>query len=396
MKRIAQAHLPVVALTDPGMKGKNNEDRYAVSAFQLGTHRVVPVLLALLCDGIGGHRAGEVAAEMAVNRISQRIAESDGSQPTQTIEEAVQEASREIYTRAQSNFTQRGMGSTVACVWIIGSRLFTATIGDSRVYLLRHGLIHQLSTDHTWIQEALASGFITPAQVKGHPNAHVIRRYLGSPTPPKVDFRLRLTGAEDDAHAEASQGTLLETDDILVLCTDGLSDLVDGSEILAAYREQPMDAAGQALIDLANERGGHDNITLISIAVPAVAPQPAKTGFPWRLATVTCATLALLAVLVFGIGAGWVWLSERATNTPLPKGPATQALPLFKPSNTLIQISTTSVPTRMPSSTSTIPLLPADAGSTLTPWPTSTLAPSATMTMTLTQLTTPTKTLPVK
>jgi len=393
MNRIAQAHLPVVALTHPGMKGKNNEDRYAVSAFQLGTHKV---LLALLCDGIGGHRAGEVAAEMAVNRISQRIAESDGSHPTHIIEEAVQEASLEIYTRAQSNFYQRGMGATMACVWIIGRRLFTATIGDSRVYLLRHGLIHQLSTDHTWIQEALASGLITREQVKGNPNAHVIRRYLGSPTPPRADFRLRLTGTEDDGHAEANQGTLLEPGDILVLCTDGLSDLVEGREILAAYREQPMDAAGQALIDLANERGGLDNITLISIAVPAAAPQPAKASFPWRLATVSCATLALLALLILGVGAGWVWLSERATITPQPKGSVTVALPLFKPSATLIQISPTSIPTRMPSSTATIPLLPADAGPTLTPWPTSTLAPSATLTVTLTQLTTPSKTLPVK
>ncbi|MGD0004078.1 MAG: protein phosphatase 2C domain-containing protein [Anaerolineaceae bacterium] len=396
MKRIAQAHLPVVALTHPGMKGKNNEDRYAVSAFQLSTYKVVPVLLALLCDGIGGHRAGEVAAEMAVNRISQRIAESDGSHPAHIIEEAVKEASREIYARAQSNFNQRGMGSTMACVWIIGRRLFTATIGDSRVYLLRHGLIHQLSTDHTWIQEALTSGLITPAQVKGHPNAHVIRRYLGSPAPPRVDIRLHLTGTEDDAHAEANQGTLLEPGDILVLCTDGLSDLVEGREILAAYREQPMDAAGQALIDLANERGGLDNITLISIAVPAPAPQPAKASFPWRLTTVSCATLALLAVLVLGLGAGWAWLSQRATSTPLPTGAATQAVLLFKPSATLIQISPTSFPTRMPSSTATIPLLPADTGPTLTAWPTSTLAPSATMTVTLTQLTTPTKTLPAK
>jgi len=396
MKRIAQAHLPVVALTHPGMKGKNNEDRYAVSAFQLGTYKVMPVLLALLCDGIGGHRAGELAAEMAVNRISQRIAESDGSHPTHIIEEAVQEASREIYARAQSNFNQRGMGSTMACVWIIGRRLFTATIGDSRVYLLRHGLIHQLSTDHTWIQEALSSGLITPEQVKGHPNAHVIRRYLGSPTPPKVDFRLRLTGTENDVQAEANQGTLLEQGDILVLCTDGLSDLVEGREILAAYREQPMDAAGQALIDLANERGGLDNITLISIAVPVLAPQPVKASFPWRLVTVSCATLALLAVLVFSLGTGWIWLSERATSTPQPKGSVTLALPLFKPSTTLIQTSPTSIPTHKPISTATIPLLPADAGPTLTPWPTSTLAPSATMTETLTQLTTPTKKLPVK
>ena len=397
MKRIAQAHFPVVALTHPGMKGKNNEDRYAVSAFQLDTHKAVPVLLALICDGIGGHRAGEVAAEMAVNRISQHIAESDGSHPTHIIEEAVLEASYEIYTRAQANPGMRGMGSTLACAWIIGRRLFTATIGDSRVYLLRQRMIHQLNIDHTWIQEALANGLITPEQIKGHPNAHVIRRYLGSPTPPRVDFRLRLTGLEDDAHSEANQGTLLQPGDILILCTDGLSDLVEGQEIQAAYLERPMEAAGQALVDLANARGGHDNITLISIGVPVPAPRPVKAGFPWRLATLSCATLVLLAVLVIGLGAGWAWLSQRATSTPQPKGLATLAMPVFKPSATSIQASlTAAVPTRAPSSTATVPALPVDRGATLTPWPTSTLTPSATVTLTPTVHVTPTGTLPVR
>jgi PPM family protein phosphatase len=395
MKRIAQAHLPVVALTHPGMKGKNNEDRYAVSAFQLENRKAVPVLLALLCDGIGGHRAGEIAAEMAVNRISQRIAESDGSQPIHILEDAVQEASQEIYARAQSNPGQRGMGSTLACVWIIGRHVFTATIGDSRIYLLRQGMLQQLSIDHTWIQEALLNGLITPEQVKGHPNAHVIRRYLGSPTPPRIDFRLRLTGLEDDVHAEANQGTLLQPGDFLILCTDGLSDLVEGREIQAAYLEQPMDAASQALVDLANERGGHDNITLISIAVPQRVPEPAKAGFPWRLATIGCATLTLLAVLVFTLGAGWAWLNDRvANNTPQPKGEVTLAMPLFQPSPTIAQSSSTVIPTHIPTSTATVPILPVDHGPTLTPWPTSTLTPSATITKTLTA--SPSQTLPVK
>ena len=398
MKRITQAHLPVVALTHPGMKGKNNEDRYAVSAFQLDNHhKPAPVLLALLCDGIGGHRAGEVAAEMAVNRISQRIAESDGNHPTHILEDAVQEASQEIYARAQSNLNQRGMGSTLACAWIIGRRVFTATIGDSRIYLLRQGMIHQLSTDHTWIQEALANGLITPEQVKGHPNAHVIRRYLGSPTPPKVDFRLRLTGLEDDIHAEANQGTLLQPGDFLILCTDGLSDLVEGREIQAAYLEQPMDAAGQALVDLANERGGHDNITLISIAIPQRVPEPAKTGFPWRLATIGCATLAVLAVLGLSLGAGWAWLNGKvANNTPQPKGVATLALPLFQPSATLAKASSTAIPTHIPSATATVPLLPVDSGPTITAWPTLTVTPSPTITETPQQTASPSQTLPVK
>ena len=269
MKRITQAHLPVVALTHPGMKGKNNEDRYAVSAFQLDNHhKPAPVLLALLCDGIGGHRAGEVAAEMAVNRISQRIAESDGSHPTHILEDAVQEASQEIYARAQSNLNQRGMGSTLACAWIIGRRVFTATIGDSRIYLLRQGMIHQLSTDHTWIQEALANGLITPEQVKGHPNAHVIRRYLGSNIPPQPDLRLYLAPGEGDQRARANQGLMLGPGDVVLLCTDGLSDLLSDSEIMNMLYGRSLQQASAALVELACQRGGHDNITVILMGVP--------------------------------------------------------------------------------------------------------------------------------
>jgi protein phosphatase len=334
---------------------------------------------------------------MAVNRISQSIAESDGSHPTHILEDAVQDASQEIFARAQSNPNQRGMGSTLACVWIIGRRMFTATIGDSRIYLLRQGVIQQLSTDHTWIQEALMNGLITPDQVKGHPNAHVIRRYLGSPTPPKVDFRLRLTGLEDDVHALANQGAFLQPGDFLILCTDGLSDLVDNREIQAAFLEQPMDAAGQALVDLANERGGHDNITLISIAIPQRVPVPARAEFPWRLATISCAALALLAVLVLSLGAGWAWLNGRVANTtPQPKGQATLAVPLFQPSVTLAHSSPTSIPTRHPSSTATVPILPVDNGPTITAWPTLTTTPIPMATETPAQTAAPNQTLAVK
>ena len=101
------------------------------------------------------------------------------------------------------------MGATCACAWLVGERLYTATVGDSRVYLLRGERIQRVSTDHTWIQEALERGVLRPEQISGHPNAHIIRRYLGSPVAPEVDLRLRVSGEESDEQALANQGTLL-------------------------------------------------------------------------------------------------------------------------------------------------------------------------------------------
>src|SRR5512135_195601 len=263
MIRIERSHLSVVAETHPGMTGKNNEDRFAVSAYRLDRSSRLPALFAVLSDGIGGHRAGEVAAELAVERISQVVSKSSGKNPLEVLSAGIANASQEIYAQAQANPERQGMGATCACAWVLNDRLYTATVGDSRIYLLRNGAIHQVTTDHTWIQEALDKGVLKPEQAHGHPNAHVIRRYLGSPTPPKVDFRLRLEGDETDRRASSNQGTQLLEGDMLLICSDGLTDLVKDKEILACVQKYPQETLPKALIGLANQRGGTDNITVI-------------------------------------------------------------------------------------------------------------------------------------
>lgn len=321
MNRVEKTHLPVAALSHPGMKGKNNEDRFGVAAFRDASHNGAPVLLAILSDGIGGHRAGEVASEMAVNIISHHAAHSDGRQPTRILEEAIHLASQRIFEQAQRNSEQSGMGATCACAWIAGDRLYTATVGDSRIYLMRNNKIQQISTDHTWIQEALENGFIQPDQVSGHPNAHVIRRYLGSPTPPEVDFRIRLFDKDD---LLSNQGFQLLPGDRLLLCSDGLTDLVEGEEILAAFNDDTLEDAGQRLVDMANARGGHDNITLIAVQVPAEVGATVPVAVPRRAASFPlrvlagCAAVVLLAVLIGGLAGGWALISggRKATATP--------------------------------------------------------------------------------
>ncbi len=206
MIRTVRAHLNVDAQTHPGMTGKNNEDRYAVASFILDKTDKMPVLFAVLADGIGGHRAGEVAAELAVNHMMQAVAKSDGRHIRRTIEVAVGEASDAIAAHSESNKNLKGMGATCAAAWIVGDKLHTVYVGDSRIYLMRGGRIQQLTVDHTWVQEAIDRGVLTPEKAREHPNVHVIRRYLGSPVPPEPDFRLKLASDEGDQHAEDNQG----------------------------------------------------------------------------------------------------------------------------------------------------------------------------------------------
>lgn len=263
-----RAHLHVAAITHPGMRGKNNEDRYGVSAYSIGEEDRTPSVFAMIADGIGGHRAGETAAEMAVNLISQSVAESMASDPPAVLAEAVSNASQAIFEESASDPSKKGMGATCIAAWVIGDRLFTVAVGDSRLYLIRSGSILRLNIDHTWIQEAIENGALTPDQAKGHPNAHVIRRYLGSPQPVVPDFRIRLNPTESDGDAQANQGLRLLPDDVLLLCSDGLHDLVDDQEILQVISNQKMEKALETLVNMANERGGHDNITIVALQVP--------------------------------------------------------------------------------------------------------------------------------
>src|SRR5215210_4425465 len=364
MIRVARAHLNVDAQTHAGMTGKNNEDRYAVASFVLDKRDRTPVLFAVLADGIGGHRAGEVAAELAVNHMMQVVAKSDGRNIRGTIEDAVLEASDAIAAHAGSNENLRGMGATCATAWIVGDKLHTAYVGDSRIYLVRGGRIQQLTVDHTWVQEAIERGVLTPEMARQHPNVHVIRRYLGSPTPPDPDFRLKLFNDEGDQHAENNQGLQLLPSDILLLCSDGLTDLLWNDEILEVIRSKPnLKEASRALIEMANSRGGHDNITVVLIAVPPTFKlvMPRKVNWmPWIIGGITGAILVLGAasVLAFGL----LTRNARATLTPtIPASPMPTRTPL---------ITTTPLPTMTILPTLSLPIAP-----TYTPWPTNTGTP---------------------
>src|SRR3990172_2496986 len=269
MIRSSLAHLHLAALSHPGLAGKNNEDRYAVASFHVNKDDARPSVFAVVCDGIGGHRAGEVAAELAVNYISQGVAASNARKPLKIMENAIEDASQAIAAHSAGKAEEEGMGATCACAWVIENKLYTAYVGDSRIYLLRGKHIQRLTIDHTWVQEAYEKGIITAEQMRDHPNLHVIRRHLGGVKLPDVDFRLRIDDSETNEESENNQGFHLAPGDTILIRSDGLTDLVWDDEILKTIRsKKDMKLAAEALVNMANERGGHDNITVVIMAMP--------------------------------------------------------------------------------------------------------------------------------
>jgi protein phosphatase len=268
MIRTDQAHLYVAAQSHPGMSGKNNEDNFAVSAHILSNANPTPSVFAIVSDGIGGHRAGEVASEMAVNIISELVEKREGGHPLAVFQNSFYTASEAIHGQAEEDTSQKGMGATAACAWVLGQQLYIAYVGDSRIYLIRGQQIQQLSRDHTWIQDAIEKGILDRSGAKSHPNLHVIRRYLGANEPAEPDLRLFLHSTDNDKHARSNQGTHLAPGDVILLCSDGLTDLVNDDEIRGMLAGRKLKEAAQALIDLACERGGHDNITVVMLGVP--------------------------------------------------------------------------------------------------------------------------------
>jgi PPM family protein phosphatase len=309
MIRTARAHLHVAAVTHPGMAGKQNEDRLAVSAYQVSQKDPTPSVFAIVSDGIGGHRAGEVAAELAVESISQMVSQSDARRPLAILDRAIRVTSDEIAARAKDDTQRLGMGTTCACAWVIGEQLFTASVGDSRIYLLREGDLKQLTVDHTWVQEAVEKGFLEPHEARHHPNVHVIRRYLGSSRTPQADIRLRLATDESDTQSRSNQGLHLLAGDLLLLCTDGLTDVVEDGEITSTVLGKGLQAAARALVELACARNGKDNITLVMMFVPRLEGQsvqaaPEKghrrhfwTWLLWGLFGFALATLLILGLI---------------------------------------------------------------------------------------------------
>ncbi|MCB0019354.1 MAG: serine/threonine-protein phosphatase, partial [Anaerolineales bacterium] len=267
---------------------------------------------------------GERASSLAVQTIREFFtAQKDVKDLPAKMAESIRKANEAIVAASQADDNLRGMGTTIVMVGIVDDRLYTAYVGDSRIYLLRGGRLQQLTVDHTWAQEAIEAGLLTRAEAKNHPNRNVIKRYLGGIQGVEVDHRLVLGPSQTGDDAIRNQGARLRPGDVLILNSDGLSDMIDDSVIQAALEErQTLQSAVDVMIDKANEAGGKDNITVVTVGIPgadgivpiekapaAAAPAPAEPtprpalagttparALPWALAGI----LGILLVLVLG------------------------------------------------------------------------------------------------
>ena len=233
------------AATDIGRVRKINEDNYAVS-------ENAPFPFAIVADGMGGHKAGEKASLMAVETIRAELLEKltedmDYVEAGETARRAFIEANSSIYNYSKLHYKVMGMGTTATLAMIHSDKLVTAHVGDSRAYIIDSENITQVTRDHSYVQELVMRGEITPEQAKHHPNKNYITRAMGAEEAVKVDIGIRPYNGEK-----------------VLLCSDGLTNMIDDDEILEIVNKfSDLHDAAEELINRANEAGGNDNITVV-------------------------------------------------------------------------------------------------------------------------------------
>ena len=253
--------------TSVGRVRTNNEDCFRI---------VEGLNLFVLSDGMGGEAHGEIASALAVETVVKHCLETETdpamtvfgdmpakwSEKTRRLSSAVHLANRSIFDSAQKNPEQHGMGATLTAMWINESASSIAHVGDSRAYLLRSGTLQQLTNDHSLVAEQVRRGILTPAEAERSEMQSVL---------------LRALGAHPDIEVDAEEHVLFGRD-ILLMCSDGLTRMVTEPEIAGTLQAEPDPAkAAQRLVDLANEQGGADNVTVIVVR----ADEPSKGWFSW-------------------------------------------------------------------------------------------------------------------
>lgn len=248
--------------SDVGMRREKNEDSYLINK-ELG--------LFMVADGMGGHAGGEFASNMAVRSVEEMIQkieanggslEIEGEHVGKTdyrahIKHSIQEASNRIFVESIKNPSLRGMGTTSVAMLVRGGRIYVANVGDSRCYLIRDGNIVQLTTDHSIVGEQLRAGMITQDAAREHKLKNIITRSVGFQEKVEIDVVIKVP----------------KPGDVYLMCSDGLSNMVDDEQMLEIVTNNTVPEACEVLVDSANARGGDDNITVVLAKVTQVGPE---------------------------------------------------------------------------------------------------------------------------
>ena len=242
----------IAGCTDTGLRRQHNEDHIGFDQ-ELG--------IAVLADGMGGHQSGEIASHMAVESVlgtlqqlpnhetSESAGAITGSHLLEQVSNTISYSNSQIFDAAESGDTHKGMGTTLVAAMIRGSQIYAGHVGDSRLYLYRNDSLKRITRDHSLVQDLIDRGFYTEEEARKANVGHIVTRALGTREEVEVD-----TLQHD-----------LEEGDVFLLCSDGLSDMVDDWKIEETLRElkHDLENTAQSLIDMANRNGGKDNISVI-------------------------------------------------------------------------------------------------------------------------------------
>ncbi|MDE5817946.1 MAG: Stp1/IreP family PP2C-type Ser/Thr phosphatase [Lachnospiraceae bacterium] len=237
--------LKTFSITDVGKKRKLNEDAVYTSEMPVGN---LPNLF-LVADGMGGHNAGDYASRYTVETILSDIGENQETDPKEILRHAIEQANSFVHEQAAARPAMSGMGTTVVAAVCLGDELLVANVGDSRLYLINE-TIRQITVDHSLVEEMVRIGGIDRSTARNHPDKNIITRAVGVKEQVEVDF-FRIA---------------LMRDDTILLCSDGLSNMVEDENIrLIVNGQRDVVEKAQELVKAANENGGNDNISVILI-----------------------------------------------------------------------------------------------------------------------------------
>lgn len=258
--RGVQVAVSIGAKTDLGRVRENNEDKFEFFRPEDEDTLARKGSFYAVADGMGGHSAGQIASELALKTAIRSYYADSSPVVEESLRSALQQANALIFDAARAIVERNGMGTTMTALVIRGDEAFIAQVGDSRCYRLRGGSIRQITEDHSWVAEQVKRGALTEEEAEISPFRNVITRSLGNA--PNVDV---------DVFVEE-----LKAGDQFLLCSDGLSGLVGADEMLAAMQDASPSQAAWDLVDLALERGGYDNATVLIVAVRDITRKKVK------------------------------------------------------------------------------------------------------------------------
>ncbi len=237
--------MKVFSATDIGQKRHMNQDFIFTSEEQIGN---LPNLF-VVADGMGGHKAGDFASRYGVSVLVETVKKDSNFNPVKIMRNAIQAANREVYEQSLKDPSMAGMGTTMVVCTVVGGFAYIANVGDSRLYLADDKELVQITQDHSLIAEMVRIGELTPEEGRNHPDKNIITRAIGTAPEVKVDF------FDTQFHAGSR----------IVMCSDGLSNMVEDHRIFEILKGSDEEDKSQALIDEANANGGKDNIAVIVI-----------------------------------------------------------------------------------------------------------------------------------